>query len=681
MPDDELRPREVADLLGVTVRTVQRWIRDGRLPARRVGGRVRVSRSSLGVVAAAPRSTSTRTPSHRIRRLLIANRGEIAVRVARTARPLGIRAIGVHTGDDRAPEGMDEVALVENYLDSASLIAAGRAFGADAVHPGYGFLSENADFARAVEASGMLWIGPPADVMAMMGDKAAARHRAAQHGVPVVPGFDGEGQDDDTLRDEAQRIGFPILIKPTAGGGGKGMRVVESPADLAEALSAARREARRAFGDERLILERYVRGPRHVEIQVLFDAHGHGVHLGERDCSTQRRQQKIVEESPAPSVTPELRERMGRAALAIAAGVGYVNAGTVEFLLADDGSFYFLEMNTRLQVEHAVTEAVTGRDLVADQLAIAQGQELDAAAAYLRLAGHAIEARLYAEDPDAGFLPATGQLLAVQWPEGVRVDTGVRQGDAVSDRFDPMLAKIIAHGSTRAEALHRLRVALEATTVLGVRTNLRFLRWLLDQPAMVDGEMRTDTLSTIELPQDGPLPDDAWQAAAAALRGTLPDGPWGGAWRLNAAAQISLRHGEETRALALPSDAWTAHRRFVSDPQTSEAFVDVDGQSVEFSIAAAPSVDEAARRASVSGHGSAVLTAPMPGRIISVRVAEGASVSEHEPVIVIEAMKMEHAVVSPLAGMVTRLEASEGAQVRRGDILAEVTAAGPDHDR
>ena len=678
---DDLTVRQVAEELGVTARTVQRWIKDGRLDARRVGGRHRVSRSSLSAVAAAPRSASTPAPSRRIRRLLIANRGEIAVRIARTSRRLGIAAVGVHTADERAPDGMDEVALMDSYLDGASMIAAGRALGADAVHPGYGFLSENADFARAVQAGGMLWVGPPPDVMAMMGDKAAARHRAAQQGVPVVIGFDGEAQDDGTLQREAQRIGFPILIKPTAGGGGKGMRVVEAPADLPEALGAARREARRAFGDERLILERYVRGPRHVEIQVLFDAHGHGVHLGERDCSAQRRQQKIVEESPAPSVAAELRDRMGRAAVAIAAGVGYVNAGTVEFLVADDGSFYFLEMNTRLQVEHAVTEAVSGRDLVADQLAIAQGDKLDAPAAYGRRDGHAIEARLYAEDPDAGFLPATGRLLAVQWPEGVRVDTGVRQGDEVSDRFDPMLAKLIAHGPTRSAALQRLRAALDATTVLGIRTNLRFLRWLLAQPAMADGEMHTDTLSTIELPQDAPLPDEAWQSAAAALAVALPDGPWGGAWRLNAAAQISLGHGDETRAVELPVSGSTPSGPFVSDPRTGEAFVDVDGQSVEFSLAAAPSVDEAARRASVSGHGSAILTAPMPGRIISVRVAEGASVSEHEPVIVIEAMKMEHAVVSPLAGTVTRLVASQGAQVRRGDLLAEVIAAGADNVR
>jgi acetyl/propionyl-CoA carboxylase alpha subunit len=504
-----------------------------------------------------------------------------------------------------------------------------------------------------------------------MGDKAAARHRAAQLIVPVLPGFDGEAQDDATLQREAQRIGFPILVKPTAGGGGKGMHVVESAEALGEALAAARREAKRAFGDARLIVERYVRGPRHVEIQVLFDAHGHGVHLGERDCSAQRRQQKIVEESPGPSVTPDVRERMGAAALAVASGVGYVNAGTVEFLLADDGSFYFLEMNTRLQVEHAVTEAVTGRDLVADQLAIAQGDELDAPGAYQRRGGHSVEARLYAEDPDAGFLPATGHLLALHWPAGVRVDTGVRQGDEVTDRFDPMLAKLIAHGPTRSEALRRLREALEATTVLGVRTNLRFLRWLLNQPAMVDGEIRTNTLSTLGRPQDEPLPDEAWRSAAAALGSTLPDGPWGGAWRLNASAQIGVRHGDESRMVELPAGA-TPGRPVASDPQTGEAFVDVDGQSVEFSLAAAPSVDDAARRASVSGHGSAVLTAPMPGRIISVRVAEGASVSEHEPLIVIEAMKMEHAVVSPLEGTVTRVTVSEGAQVRRGDLLAEV---------
>lgn len=670
---DELTPREVADQLGVTVRTVQRWVSDGRLPAHRVGGRLRVSRSSL-VTFTAGSQAETSVATQSIHTLLIANRGEIAVRIARTARRLGMRTIGVHGPDERGPDGVDETVVIDSYLDGEALLGAARSIGADAIHPGYGFLSENADFARAVTAAGLVWVGPPPGAIAAMGDKAAARHRAAEQGVPVVPGYDGDAQDDPTLHREAQRVGFPLLVKPSASGGGKGMRVVRAFDDLAEALSGSRREAQRAFGSDRLILERYIEGPRHVEIQVLFDARGNGVHLGERDCSAQRRQQKIVEESPAPSVTPELRERMGQAALAVAASVGYVNAGTVEFLLADDGSFYFLEMNTRLQVEHAVTEAVTGRDLVADQLDIAQGGKLRLAEAYQRLTGHAIEARLYAEDPEAGFLPATGRLLEVHWPEGVRIDTGVRQGDEVSDRFDPMLAKLIAYGRTRSEALERLRKALAETSVLGVRTNLRFLRWLLAQSFMTDGATRTDTLSHVSLPDPPPIDEEAWRLAAIAIAGTLPKGAWGGGWRLNGVPQLRIRHDDEERVVELPRGGWTTLRPFVIDRTISEAFVDVEGQSVEFTVAQAPSVDEAVRHASAAGEGHATLTAPMPGRVISVRVAEGASVAEHEPVIVIEAMKMEHAVVSPLAGTITRLTTSEGAQVQRGDVLAEVDA-------
>ncbi|MCC6619257.1 MAG: helix-turn-helix domain-containing protein, partial [Chloroflexi bacterium] len=372
---DELTPREVAEELGVAVRTVQRWIASGRLPAQRIGSRVRVSRSSLSAVAgeqAAPRGEHLP-----IRTLLIANRGEIVERIARSARGLGVRTIGVHATDERAPSGVDEAHPITTYLDAEALLEVARRSGADALHPGYGFLAESAAFASAVTRAGLRWIGPPASAIAAMGDKAAARQRADAAGARTVPGYDGDVQDDATLQREAERIGFPLLVKPSAGGGGKGMHVVRVAADLAEALGAARREAARAFGDDRLILERYLSGSRHVEIQVLFDTHGHGVHLGERDCSAQRRNQKVVEEAPAPSVSPELRERMGAAAVRAAAAVGYASAGTVEMLLADSGEFFFLEMNTRLQVEHPVTEAVTGRDLVADQLRIASGATLE----------------------------------------------------------------------------------------------------------------------------------------------------------------------------------------------------------------------------------------------------------------------------------------------------------------
>ena len=667
MPDD-LTPRQVADELGVTVRTVQRWIADGRLPAIRVGSRVRVSRSSLSAVAD---GTATK-PAGPIRTLLVANRGEIAARVARTAHRLGMRVVGIHAPDDRAPGGVDESHEVPGYLDGAAIIAIAQGAGADAIHPGYGFLAENPGFARAVAAAGLRWVGPPANAIAAMGDKAEARRRAADNGVPTVPGYDGPDQQDATLAAEGERIGYPLLVKPSAGGGGKGMRVVRDPADLGEALTGARREAHRSFGDDRLILERFLEGSRHVEVQVLFDAVGRGVHLGERDCSAQRRNQKIVEESPAPSVTPELRERMGTAALAVATAAGYVNAGTVEMLLTDDGEYFFLEMNTRLQVEHPVTEAVTGRDLVADQLAIAAGATL----ADLGLPepppirGHAVEARLYAEDPEAGFLPATGRVALLRWPDGVRIDAGVVQDDVVGDRYDPMLAKLIAHGQTRGEALDRLQAALEHTVVLGVRTNLRFLRWLLGRPEMRDGEVRTDTIAGLEVPGLPATDDDHWRAAAR-LAATGSSDPWADGWRLNAPAVRRLRHGEEERAVA--SDGPMTAVNAVRDGDTIH--VDVDGQNVEFGLAAPPTVESAVAHAASSGEGASVLTAPMPGRVIAVRASEGQAVRAGEPVVVIEAMKMEHAVASPIDGTVVRLDVGEGQQVNRGDVVAEVSNA------
>ena len=667
MPD-ELTPRQAADELGVTVRTVQRWIAGGRLPARRVGGRVRVSRSSLLAVTG-----GTPAANRPIRSLLVANRGEIAVRIARTASRMGIRVIGVHADGERAPDGVDEAHRIGSYLDADELLAVAARSGADAVHPGYGFLAENPAFAAAVARVGLTWVGPPATAIAAMGDKAAARREADRHGVATVPGYDGEAQDDASLAAEAGRIGFPLLVKPSAGGGGMGMRVVTAPADLSEALAAARREASRSFGDDRLILERYLAGSRHVEVQVLFDTRGSGIHLGERDCSAQRRNQKIVEEAPAPSVTPELRERLGTAALLVAAAVGYESAGTVEMLLADDGRYYFLEMNARLQVEHPVTEAVTGRDLVEDQLRIASGEPLSALglSAPPRLRGHAFEARVYAEDPESGFLPATGRLERVTWPDGIRVDAGVHGGDEVSDRYDPMLAKLIARGATRREALDRLRAALGDTMVLGVRTNVRFLRWLLEQPAMRDAEMRTDTIAGLEVPQPAPVGDDHWRAAASLAIGGTEDPPWDGGWRLNAPPVLRLRHGSEERSVTL--DVEDDELRPAAIRGGEVIHVDVDGQSREFRLAPPPTVEEAARHASAhEGSGSAPLTAPMPGRVITVRVAEGGSVVANQAIVVIEAMKMEHAVVSPIDGTLSRLVVAEGQQVQRGDLLAEV---------
>jgi excisionase family DNA binding protein len=664
MTDETLTPREVAEELGVTVRTVQRWVADGRLAGIRVGGRVRVSRSSLGMVADAAWPGPTG-----IRALLIANRGEIVQRVARTARRLGIRTIGVHAPDDPAPDGVDLALPIPDYLDADAIVDLARRAGADALHPGYGFLAENPAFADAVVRAGMAWVGPPGAAIAAMGDKAAARRMAVAHGVAVVPGYDDMAQDDPSLAAAAGAIGYPILIKPSAGGGGKGMRIVREPAGLPDELAAARREASRAFGDDRLILERLLEGARHVEVQVLFDANGNGIQLGERDCSTQRRNQKIVEESPGPSVSSELRERLGAAALAVASAVGYVSAGTVEFLVTDGGEFFFGEMNARLQVEHPVTEAVTGRDLVADQLRIAAGEPLGMTQSAVRWSGHAIEARLYAEDPDAGFLPATGRIVRLRWPDGIRVETAVREGEAVSDRYDPLLAKLIAHGPSRPAALERLRAALDETVVLGVRTNLRFLRWLLDQPVMRNGEVRTDTLANLPLPPV-PAPDEAtWSAAGAVLLAAGPCGPWGGGWRAAAPAAVRMRFGSEERRVELGSPGSVAVA-----VEGGVAYVDVEGQSLELSLAMPPSVEEAVRHAAAHAGGVAALTAPMPGRVIAVRAVQGASVMAHQALVVIEAMKMEHAVVTPLAGTVTRMLATEGQQVQRGDLLAEVSA-------
>jgi excisionase family DNA binding protein len=680
--DELLTPRKVADSLGVTTRTVQRWIAGGRLPGVRVGGRLRVSRSSLASVTQGPGEAGDGSAvTQRIRTLLIANRGEIATRIARTARRLGIRIIGVHPADEAAPEFPDAAQTITSYLDPDGILAAASRSGADAIHPGYGFLAENADFARAVQAAGLIWVGPPPDAMAAMGDKAAARRRAVELGIAVVAGYDGDAQDDETLSAEDARIGFPLLIKPSEGGGGKGMHVVRDMHELRVALAASRREAQRAFGDDRLILERLLEGARHVEVQVLFDARGLGIHLGERDCSAQRRSQKIVEESPAPSVSSALREQMGADALRLAASVGYVGAGTVEFLLEDDGGYSFLEMNTRLQVEHPITEAVVGRDLVEDQLRIAEGRPLGIGQAAIRFSGHAIEARIYAEDPEAGFLPTTGRILDIAWPEaeGIRVDRGIRIGDPVSERYDPLLAKLIAHGGNRQQALGQLRSALQATRVLGVRTNLRFLRWLLDQPFMTNGEVRTDTLAQVPLPGPVEPSDAAWRAAATVLLGAGPhgEGPWGGGWRPNAPAAVRLRSGDEERRIELPPRAPLGGHSG-GDPATAlqggSAYVDVEGQSVEFSLALPPSIEEALQHAAAA-EGIAILTAPMPGRVLAVHAREGDPVLAHAALVIIEAMKMEHAVATPIAGTVSRVSVREGQQVQRGDPLAEVSAS------
>ena len=596
----------------------------------------------------------------------MANRGEIAQRIRRTGERLGIAVI---VPDTDGPQALD-------LLDIDAVVAAARASGADAVHPGFGFLAENASFAEAVIAAGLTWVGPPPSAIRSMGDKAAARRLAERLGVPVVPGYDDDDQSDEALVGAAARIGVPLLVKPAAGGGGKGMRIVRSLDGIEDAFTAARREARAAFGNDRLILERLVEGPRHVEIQVVFDRFGAGIHLGERDCSAQRRHQKVLEESPSPAVGAALRERLGGWALALAAAVGYVGAGTCEYLVTDRGEAFFLEMNTRLQVEHPVTELVTCRDLVADQLRIAEGRPLDVVQADLDAAraagGHAIEVRLYAEDAEAGFLPATGRIQHLAWPTGpgIRVDAGIAEGDDVTGRFDPMLAKIIAHGSSRAEALERLTAALDATTVLGLITNLRFLRWLVREPAVRDGQVRIDTLERIWPPDDWlarhEVPVSAWQAAARTLGA--------GSWRLNGPSRVRIATDDgEERTVEVGGPAGQAP----DDPTVvvvgGAAFVDLDGRSTTFRVAPPPDVDRAARAAGVHhGGGSVEVVAPMPGSVIAVHVADGDVVQSGDPIATLEAMKMEHIVASPIAGRVEAVMARTADQVTRGQVLAIV---------
>ncbi len=675
---EELSPGQAAARIGTSTRTVQRWITAGRLPAKRIGGRWRVASDALDALI---RPNQGEEP---LRTLFVANRGEIARRIARTAGRLGIRVVVPPA--DRANAHDPHGTL--DLLDIEAVISAARTVGADALHPGYGFLAENADFAEAVITAGIRWVGPPPAAIRAMGDKAGARRLAARLGVPVLPGYDDPDQSDDALAAAAQMIGPPLLVKPTAGGGGKGMRVVRDLDRLPEALAAARREARAAFGDERLILERYLDRPRHVEVQVLFDAAGAGVHLGERDCSIQRRHQKILEETPSPAVDDALRARLAAAALRLAAAVGYVSAGTVEFLVDDAGAFHFLEMNTRLQVERPVTELVTGRDLVADQLRIAAGEPLDFDQASADLArtsgGHAIETRLYAEDAEAGFLPATGRIASLRWPdgEGIRVDAGIDAGDEVSDRFDPLLAKIIAHGSDRAEAFARLRRALDETVVLGLTTNLRFLRWLVRQPEILAGQARTDTLERSWPPGEAAkwatIPDGAWQTAARLLlaeRASPPDrppDPWAGGWRLNSArtARLLSESGERTVTLGhTPLDEAPLTAVRVGDT----VHVDVDGRSVPFQLAPPPDVERAARSAARHhGGGLAQVIAPMPGAVIAVHVSVAQSVEAGDPVVTLEAMKMEHVVPAPVAGSIGEVHVRGGDQVVRGQLLAVV---------
>ncbi|MEP6640979.1 MAG: biotin carboxylase N-terminal domain-containing protein [Gaiellales bacterium] len=571
-----------------------------------------------------------------IARLLIANRGEIAVRVIRACREQGIEAHAVFEPDDRGAlhvELADAATAISSYLSIPEVVAAATAAGADAVHPGYGYLAENPELAEAVEHAGMRWVGPPATAMRAVGDKIAARRLAEAAGVAVAPGYSGDDLSDAALERAARRLGSPLLVKAAAGGGGRGMRAVDDLGDLELALESARREAAAAFGDDRVYLERRLAGARHVEVQVLADAHGACIHLGERDCSLQRRHQKILEESPSPVVGDDLRTALGEAAVAIATAAGYRGAGTVEFLVTGDGEWCFLELNARLQVEHPVTEAVAGIDLVRAQLDIAAGEPLELEQADVELRGHAIECRLYAEDPAAGFVPATGRLLRWRlpaWP-GVRIDAGVREGDEVGVHYDPLLGKLIAHAQDRDACIARMAAALADTVVLGVATNLGFLRWLLAEPGFRAGEAGIDFVGSRWHGELVPaLPGDVRRAAQAAAH----------------------------------RDIW--HAFGATGPRVETAGGYVLHQGWQYRIGA----DDAAAAVAVAPGGS--LQAPMPGTVLRVDVHEGQEVAAGEPLLVLEAMKMELAVSAPAAGIVAAVMVRPGDLVARGQVLAEV---------
>ncbi|MDA7086138.1 acetyl/propionyl/methylcrotonyl-CoA carboxylase subunit alpha [Pseudomonas sp. SA3-5] len=653
--------------------------------------------------------------SKHIDTLLIANRGEIACRVMRTAKAMGITTVAVHSAVDRSARHVREADIAidlggakpaDSYLRIDALIAAAQASGAQAIHPGYGFLSENAGFARAIEAAGLLFLGPPASAIDAMGSKSAAKALMDAAGVPLVPGYHGEAQDLETFRAASEVIGYPVLLKATAGGGGKGMKVVERESELGEALASAQREAQSSFGDSRMLVEKYVLKPRHVEIQVFADQHGHCLYLNERDCSIQRRHQKVVEEAPAPGLSPELRRAMGEAAVKAAQAIGYVGAGTVEFLLDERGDFFFMEMNTRLQVEHPVTEAITGLDLVAWQIRVARGEPLPLTQAQVPLIGHAIEVRLYAEDPEHDFLPSTGRLSLYREPAagpGRRVDTGVAEGDEVSPFYDPMLGKLIAWGDNREEARLRLLAMLNETCIGGVKTNLAFLRRVLAHPAFADAELDTGFIPRYEaqlLPPPSELPAEFWQLAGDAFAQSEPlrrkhedvHSPWAGTsgWRAGLPSEIDLhlacdgvtqkvracgvaRLQGETLLCSSPRDAEVQpdalQRRLHAIRQGDTLYLEWQGD-----LHAISQLDPIAEvEASHSHHGG--LTAPMNGSIVRVLVEAGQQVEAGTALVVLEAMKMEHSIRAPHAGTVKALYCSEGEMVSEGSVLVELDEA------
>jgi propionyl-CoA carboxylase alpha chain len=649
-----------------------------------------------------------------ITKLLVANRGEIAARIMRTCRAMGVATVAVYSdADGEAPfvRYADEAVRIgpppprESYLAIDRILAAARAVGADAIHPGYGFLSENAAFARAVADAGIAFVGPSAQVIGMLGSKRDAKLAAERAGVPVVPGYAGDDRDPGALVARAEQIGFPLLIKASAGGGGRGMRVVRDAAAMPEAIERARGEAATAFGDDTLILERYLERPRHVEVQILGDHHGTVVHLWERECSVQRRHQKVIEEAPSPALGAELRERMGAAAVAIGRAVGYTSAGTVEFILGPDGSFYFLEVNTRLQVEHPVTELTTGLDLVREQIRIARGEPLGYDHAPPQR-GHAIEVRLYAEDAAAGYLPTTGRLVDAAWPEapGLRIDAGIAAGGEVTIHYDPMLAKVIAHGPTRRDASQQLAWALDRAWLPGVVTNREHLARILRHPAWLAGELDTHFLERHAEALRVPAPGDAdvlaavAAAALAAASGRAADGPLAVVplgWRNVPYADQQVRYRLGDQVIALGYRELGGDRVGFRIGERAAVFRRVSATAAEVVLedelgvrhrhriaragariwvevgAATIALVEEPRFPDPSAHAvTGALVAPMPGKVVRVHVAAGDAIEAGAILLVLEAMKMEHAVRAPAAGTITALRVAAGDQVEADQVLA-----------
>ncbi|HUD41786.1 MAG TPA: biotin carboxylase N-terminal domain-containing protein [Dokdonella sp.] len=657
--------------------------------------------------------------------LLIANRGEIACRIIRTCRHLGIRTIAVYSDADVGAQHVRQADAAypiggprpaDSYLRGDAIIEVARRAGAQAIHPGYGFLSENADFADAVEAAGIRFVGPPGASMRKMGSKAGAKELMSAHGVPVVPGYTGERQDPAHLAREAERIGFPLMIKAAYGGGGKGMRIVRDAGEFAANLASCQREAANAFGRDRVLLERYVERPRHIEFQIFGDRHGRIVHLNERECSAQRRYQKVLEETPSPFVSPALRARMGEAAVAAGRALDYVNAGTVEFIVGQDGDFYFMEINTRLQVEHPVTELVTGLDLVELQLRVAAGEPLPAALSGEQPIvphGHAIELRLYAEDPEQGFLPGSGTLERLRLPAPsahVRIDSGVVQGDTVTIFYDPMIAKLIVWDVDRAAALQRMREALAEVDIAGPKSNVAFLERLVRHPAVIDGSIDTGYLDRhLEAFVDGSAAADEPTLLAAAVARLLeeeqaaaglgaaqdPHSPWRRAdgWRLGHPGKriVALLHGGRRHELAAHG-ANGCYRieagdttvevagALLADGVLSARYDGVARRHRILDAAQRLSVHDGERRVSFepapafaytvdAGAGADRVLAPMPGRIVAVKAAAGAEVAEGDELLVMEAMKMELTLRAPCDGTISAVQASAGDFVEADAIL------------